>query len=503
MRILSIAFIFAFIQVAFAAPLDALVARGIVKPSDDSFYSPKDGYEKLKVGEIINWRKMTNAYGIAIVKERIDSAYQLLVRSEDSFGNPNAIVTTVLIPYNVDNTKILSYQAAVDTPNPDCAPSYALQLGSDPSTWITTQIEQVLSVAGLYEGWIVVIPDFLGPKGAFGVGLQAAHATLNSLKAVVSSNAITGASKDAQIALWGYSGGTQPSLWAAALASTYAPELNIIGAAVGGLLIDLEHVATTAMKFPFAGLVINAINGLANEYPDLLQYVKKIIYPAIETKFFSVTKQCLIPSALSNLFTNWNQLTSLGVNVLQQPVVKNVTSLNNMLNLNAKPTIPLFFYNAKLDEIVPATDADKLFAKWCAQGVSIQYNQDLLSGHITQAIFGSGSAFTWIKDRFKGKSQTGCKKRPTISNALNFESLLGFNNIISSALKTLFFQAVGPQSQLSSQLGSFADLPAKGNDTTEATRTIVQGIATSFAQSDIDAVASGDAILVNAPTSAA
>ncbi|ODV81349.1 LIP-domain-containing protein [Suhomyces tanzawaensis NRRL Y-17324] len=251
------------------------------------------------------------------------------------------------------------------------------------------------------------------------------------------------------------------------------------------------------MKFPFAGLVIDAINGLANEYPLLMQYVKDNIYPAVQQKFFSVDHQCLIPSALSQLFTNWNQLTPLGVNVLQVPVVKNVTNLNNLLNLDAKPSIPFFFYNAKLDEIVPATDADKLFTKWCSQGVSIQYNQDLYSEHITQAIFGAGDAFSWIKDRFDGKTQSGCRKRPTISNALNFQSLLGFNDIISGALRTLFAQLVGPNGGL--QLGSYANLPAKGNDT-DATRTIVQGVATSFAQSDIDAVASGEAVLVNAPT---
>ncbi|ODV82488.1 uncharacterized protein CANTADRAFT_3471, partial [Suhomyces tanzawaensis NRRL Y-17324] len=86
-----------FFQVALAAPIKSLITAGnITRPEDDPFYTPKEGYEKLKPGEVINYRQITQPYGIIMWEEKIKAAYQFLVRSEDSFGNPNAIVTTVM-----------------------------------------------------------------------------------------------------------------------------------------------------------------------------------------------------------------------------------------------------------------------------------------------------------------------------------------------------------------------------------------------------------------------
>ena len=75
----------------------------------------------------------------------------------------------------------------------------------------------------------------------------------------------------------GYSGGTIAAGWAATLQPKYAPELkkNLIGAALGGFVITATAEATDGTLF--AGLIPNALNGLANEFPDFKRECMKLL----------------------------------------------------------------------------------------------------------------------------------------------------------------------------------------------------------------------------------
>ena len=126
----------------------------------------------------------------------------ILVRSEDSFGNPNVIVTTVIEPVNADPSKIASYQVSENAARADCAPSYALQFGSDVST-LATQAETYLLAPLLDKGYYVVSPDYEGPKLTFTVGKQSGQAVLNSIRASLKSGKITNIAEDAKVVMWG------------------------------------------------------------------------------------------------------------------------------------------------------------------------------------------------------------------------------------------------------------------------------------------------------------
>ena len=83
----------------------------------------------------------------------------------------------------------------------------------------------------LYEGWYVSIADDSGPQAAFckynnklrndffltiyyiATGLQAAYATLDSLRAIKQSGNVTGISSDPIISVVGYSGGGFVAAW--------------------------------------------------------------------------------------------------------------------------------------------------------------------------------------------------------------------------------------------------------------------------------------------------
>ncbi len=69
-----------------------------------------------------------------------------------------------------------------------------------------------------------------GMQSQFIAGPQAGHAVLDGVRAAL-SYVPAGLSRDTPIGLWGYSGGGQASGWAAYLKDSYAPELNVKGAA--------------------------------------------------------------------------------------------------------------------------------------------------------------------------------------------------------------------------------------------------------------------------------
>jgi hypothetical protein len=246
------------------------VGKKPIPPSDDPFYLPPAGFESAKPGQILNSRPVPSALSLfQLIPLQLKGAYQLLYRTTDARGNPTVTVTTVLVPKNADPKKVVSYQVAEDSGGEiNCAPSYTLQTGSEATYAGTGGIEAALIAAALNQGWIVSSPDWEGPKSTFVDGLGAGQATLDSIRAALSSENITSVSPQAKVQMWGYSGGALASEWASELQTTYAPEVPIIGQVLGGVTPNVTSVIDTINKGLFAGIAAAGILGLGSAYPD-------------------------------------------------------------------------------------------------------------------------------------------------------------------------------------------------------------------------------------------
>lgn len=433
--------------VSAAPPVNAKARDGPVQPTDDPFYTPPSGYENQPLGTILRFREKTNAYGIIVFQEHVKHVYQVLVRSEDTFHQPLAIMTTLFVPYNADPTKLLSYQTAEDSAYINCAISYAMQLWSDPTTYITSQIEQLNIIGGLQQGWYVVVPDHEGPKSTYVAGWLAGYAVLNSVKAILSTGNQTGIDPNAEVTFWGYSGGSLGSGWGAQLQPTYYPELNLIGAAYGGIIVNVTSVASNNMGSLFAGLVISAINGLSNEYPTLKEFISTAVIPEKLSTFTNAEHLCLIEYVPYYAFDEWTDYIPEGEAVLNNPIVKNVTDQNNMITNGLIPKCPLMWYSSANDEILPIADTDALYQHFCSNGVSVTFHRDELSEHITQAIVGAGEALNWLIGRYNGTSAPEqCVLTQSISNLLLPGSIAGLEKTGSAALAAAMGVNIGPSS---------------------------------------------------------
>lgn len=120
-----------------------------------------------------------------------------------------------------------------------CAPSKTLANG--------TNYEAAIINSFLSRGWAVVVTDYqgLGTPGAhtYVVGRREGRSVLDAARA---AQRLAGSGLDATtpVGVYGYSQGGGAAAWAAELAASYAPELDLKGVVEGGVPADLPAVAS-------------------------------------------------------------------------------------------------------------------------------------------------------------------------------------------------------------------------------------------------------------------
>ncbi|KAK2877216.1 hypothetical protein FQN49_001340 [Arthroderma sp. PD_2] len=416
-------------------------------PSEDPFYQPPEGYENAEPGAILKQRKVPNPIAIlGKVPVKLKSAHHVMYRTSDNFANPTVAVTTILVPENPNYKKLLSFQVAEDAASPNCGVSYAVQqdhqTGPKLGT-IVTEAELLLMIAGLNNGWVVTAPDFEGLDGSWLANSRAGYAVLDGIRATLASTSFSGVQKDATITMWGYSGGSLASGFAAELQPSYAPELKIAGAALGGTVPNINSVIQTVNKGIFTGLIPGGIVGLSKDYPSIKKVIDEQLVPEKSDQFMKVADQCffanIIDFAYQDIFTYLKD-----PKVLERPDLLAILDENSMgKNI---PKIPLFIYKADQDDISPAADTNALVEHYCDNGVIVQHNRDLTANHLVLAVTGAPDALNWIADRFEGKPiGTECKQTKEFISFLDPRALRVMSSLIIKELLVLLGKPIsGP-----------------------------------------------------------
>jgi hypothetical protein len=285
------------------------------------------------------------------------------------------------------------------------SPSYTFYNGSlvDPP---------IRTVLGL--GWFVNLPDYEGPLASFTAGVQSGHATLDSLRAVLTPR--FGLNRNAKYALWGYSGGASASEWAAELQVQYAPELSIAGIALGGLSPNVTSVLEAINNSPFTETAVNGLLGMASQNPAFEQYLVsqlKISGPYNATTLLAARTQNTTVDQV--VFANQNIFDYLisGASFLQSPHVQTATNRDGMMGYHGVPSMPVFVYKAVGDEFSPIADTDALVERYCTVGANILYRRNSVGGHLAEYINEEAAAFAFLSavldDTYAGKYRTdGC-----------------------------------------------------------------------------------------------
>ncbi|GEQ69809.1 hypothetical protein JCM33374_g3484 [Metschnikowia sp. JCM 33374] len=423
------------------------------QPSNDPFYAPPVNISLYKEGDIMKWRRTPSQVRSLLYPINVQGAWQFMVRSTNTQGNPVGIVGTIIQPYNADPSKVLAYNYFEDSADVNCAPSYTILTGADIDT-IGSQVESINMNAALTKGWNVLVTDYEGPNAAFSAGILAGKSTLNAIRATLKSGSKTGISPNAKVAIWGYSGGTIPSSWAGALQPSYAPELskNLIGVAIGGWVTDLMPVVEKNDGTMFAGFVGAGMLGLASEYPLVNEQLFDYMDPSRVDQVKGLYSQCYL-GALTNymnvdFFQGSDAVFPPEKNVLEIPQVKAMFTENALAldNNGPVPHVPFFVYHGQDDEVIPFEGSQRVYDTWCSQGIgSMEFAVSESSGHLIEFIEGSGAALQWLSQRFDGVAPVqGCSRTVRESNLDYPGADSGFYSIASTTVEAILQFQLGP-----------------------------------------------------------
>jgi hypothetical protein len=398
------------------AALAAPGAQAALTPEQDPFYKYEGKPSALKraaPGTVLKTRTVTDH--IEGVEAPV-TAIQLLYRSTSELGKPTVNVTSVLLPPVKLSTSVLSYQSFYDSLSSEDDPSYAIS-GGNPSGGEIPQVESVLIAPALLAGETVVVPDTEGEEADFSAGPVYGYNTIDSLRAALSSPA-TGLTSTAKIGLAGYSGGAIATEWAAEEAPTYAPEINsdIVGAAMGGVLVDPAHnLKYVEGSSTWASIIPMSLDGLTRAFhldltPYLTEYGQELLN---EDQHDSITNETSTPGL------TWAQVAKPAYPSPESiPVFVRTANKLDIASVSA-PTVPFLIGQGNGGEEFEGTSGDKpgigpgdgvmiagdvrsLARQWCSQGVSVQYTEYQHLGHIEGAVPWLPEASAWLTSRFLG-----------------------------------------------------------------------------------------------------
>lgn len=414
-------------------------------PELDEFYHPAAGVvAAAEPGQVLRARTISPAY-FGVAQLNID-AWQLLYRTTNTFGDAISTVTTVLKPRGqapADGRKLLSYQIAEDSAAQYCAPSYVVQSGSIPADYVNAAEILIPIAAGIGQGWTVALPDYEGPNSSYGTSVLNAQTTLDGIRAVESFAPAQLSGAATPTALWGYSGGTVPSSFAAELKQTYAPELNIVGVAAGGIAAA-DYVAALRHNNNgvYTGLLTGVLAGLANEYPEFRQLIRDRVDPLGQLLIGSKLILCHPMGSAIVPFYNFFGAFGSG-NPLDEPIVQRIVAENSLGQRT--PSVPVYIYHAQYDEILPNSGVDRLVDKYCAEGApSVTYVRELLAEHISGVATHLPGAFHWLRDRLNGvPAQPGCAISSPTTIVTDPQFAQAATELLPTAVQALLGQAIG------------------------------------------------------------
>lgn len=399
--------------------LTAGQAAAATPPAQDPFYR-YDGttpLEQIAPGTVLKQR--TTQLHIVGIPTAI-TAVQLLYRSTGQRGQATTNVTSILKPLlQIGTARVVSYQSFYDSLNQDDEPSYAISGGGLSIGGAIPQLESGLVKPLLLAGYTIAVPDTEGQAADFAAGPEYGINTLDGLRAAVNARSSTGVSASSKVGLIGYSGGAIATEWAAELAPSYAPDVNrnIIGSAMGGVLVDPAHNLHYVEGTPiWAGVMPMAIIGVARAFDINLQpYLS-----ANGAKVYAELQKASISNALGQYpGLKWTDLAKPEYPT-PESVPEYVHAANQLImgTASGAPSHPLFIGQGAAGElegtpgdkpgigrgdgVMIAGDVRTLARQYCSAGVKVEYHQYDLTSHVTSAIPWLGEAVPWLTARFAG-----------------------------------------------------------------------------------------------------
>jgi hypothetical protein len=379
------------------------LATPVEGPSGEAFYTPPSPLPEGGPGTLIWYRQTTVNLNVELPAVK---AYDVLYKSTGETGEEVPVSGIVIVPSapwsGSGPRPVVTYAEGTQGLGHQCAPSIQIAGG--------TEYDGGAIIASLRKGYAVVVTDYPGyTNGAvppYIAGKAEGHAVLDIVKAAQQLPG-AGISASAPVVIWGYSQGGQAAGWAGELLHSYAPQLDVVGVAAGGVPGNLEKVAEFNEGTPGSALALDSVIGLTYAYSSIEEPEATLSSLFNSEGLEAVAKlksECAIQSLdefhdvpfsrLSKSHETFSELTHTDV------VVESITN-QQKLGTTAIP-VPVYHYHGLVDEFVPVAQDLELHQQWCALGVKDDFQ--LFPGeHLITDPTAIPYVMEWIEERLAGK----------------------------------------------------------------------------------------------------
>jgi hypothetical protein len=386
------------LAVPFANAVPSGAASGPVPPNQDPFYSYSGPTEAH--GTVLASRPVDLALGT--MTSTPVNAEQILYATTDQLGHPSVTVTTVLVPTAVPVAPhIVEYLSFYDGLSPLCDPSYTLA-GGDPgsSTYEQGAEEEELLISWyLSQGDIVTVPDFEGESLHWMAGLESGRSAMDAITATESDLGLPSTTK---VGLSGYSGGAVAADWASEIAPAYAPKIDLVGVAMGGVdanYLDMFTYIDGSSEYSIA--IPAMLLGLARAYDiDLSQHLTTFGQQVVG----SLEDVCMA-SAFGTRTVTMQQILGSNLTSSGDATLYDMVAAQTMGNAGI-PREPVFMGEGNSDGTgdgaMVAGDAAALAQKYCGEGVPVVFQEYPGAAHEEAAAAFEPQTGPFLQARFAG-----------------------------------------------------------------------------------------------------
>jgi len=382
------------------------LATPVVGPSNSSFYTAPATLTS-NPGNLIWYRTATVSLGSGAPAIQ---AWNVLYQSTDAVGTPNAVTGTVIVPTAAwtgsGARPVIDYAVGTHGLAQGCAPSMQLAQGTD--------YENANISAAVAAGYAVLVTDNPGyTNGAtptYLAGIAQGHAVLDIVKAAEEIPS-SGISSSAQTAIWGYSQGGQSAAWAGELKASYAPGVNLVGIAAGGIPANFIETANYLNGSTGASFLLGGVIGLGTQYPTQIP-LTTLANAAGQTAIAQAKTECVFQSLFSYMNKNISTYTTGNQTLAQLEAIPSVNQTLLAQNLGSgKPPVPLYEYHGQADEFIPLDQSIALKQAYCNKFSNVTFS--VYPGeHIITQFQAAPFVLTWLGQRFSGT--------PTLGNCIEF-----------------------------------------------------------------------------------
>jgi alpha-beta hydrolase superfamily lysophospholipase len=239
----------------------------------------------------------------------------------------------------------------------------------------------------------------LGTQGShpYLVGAAEGHDVLDAVRAGAALED-SGITRDSPVVLSGFSQGGHAALWAAQLAPTYAPELDIVGVQAVSPVSDVPAFAERAEGLDEQfGVLVTIAYGMAQAYPEL--DLDEVLTPEALDLLPALEEQCIGDVVIT--YTR-------PVADLLRASPRSLPGWRDRLAENTAGQValglPVHILQGADDPIVYEKVTRELVGRLCAAGDDVQYD---VIPDVDHAVLTPERTVPWIEARFAGDPATG------------------------------------------------------------------------------------------------